>query len=197
MVNNRLKGHVCYLAGSIDKSNDYGREWRYDISSFLNGLDIGVLNPCDKPIINKKINEDEDFVEMVQSLKNKGKYLEVQEIMKEIVRIDLKMVDLCNFMILNVVPEVHMCGSYNEQSLACYQRKPIIVHCESGIHRIPNWLFGICDPDLFFSKWEYVKDYIKHIAYSESVDDNDSKWRFLDYNKIFGVPSYDIVNEIL
>lgn len=194
---NRLKGHLCYLAGSIDKSYDYGRMWRYDMSSFLNNLGIGVLNPCDKPITNKKVDEDEDFVNMIQSLKEQKEYKKVQKIMQEIVRIDLKMVDLCNFMILNIVPEVHMCGSYNEQSLACYQRKPIIVNCESGIDKIPNWLFGVCDPDLFFDSWKKVKEYIKYIAFEDSVDDNDSKWRFLDYDKIFGIPNYDSVNDIL
>ena len=186
MTKNRLKNHICYLCGSIDQSADIGRGWRDDITPFLNGLDIGVFNPCDKPINNTKVQEDDKFVEHINELKKLGYYAHAQREMQEVVRIDLKLVDLSNFLILNIVPDVHMCGSYAEQTLACFQRKPIIVHCATGIHKVPNWLFGICDPELFFSDWKSVRGYITDIATGETVNDNDSKWRFLDYDKVFG-----------
>lgn len=184
---NRLYGHLSYLCGSIDKSNDYGRGWRNNMTEFLQNYGIGVLNPCDKPFFNAKVDEQEGFVKHIQKLKESGKYAQVTKEMQEIVRLDFKMVDLCNFMILNIDSDVHMCGSYAEQTLACYQRKPIIVHCSNGIDKIPNWIWGVCDYKMFFDTWEGVKEYIEYIAFDEDVpDDIDSKWRFLDYNKIFG-----------
>ena len=183
---NRLKNHIAYLAGSIDQSKDLGRGWREDMTPFLNNLDIGVFNPCDKAINNCKVHEDEKFVEHINELKRLGYLAHAQKEMQEIVRIDLKLVDLSNFLILNLVPDVHMCGSYGEQTLACFQRKPIIIHCAKGIHAIPNWLFGICDPELFFDTWSEVRAYITNIATGATVNDNDSKWRFLDYDKVFG-----------
>jgi len=184
---NRLKSHTAYLAGAIDKvTASDAMEWREDMTDFLNDLGIGVFNPCDKPIYNTTVHEDNDFVSMVEALKDRGNYDEVQKIMQEIVRIDLNFVDLCNFMILNIEPDCHMCGSYGEQTVACLQRKPIIIHCSKGISKIPNWLFGVCDPKMFFESWIDVKGYIKDICYDVSVDDNDKKWRFIDYHKAFG-----------
>ena len=182
---NRLKDHTCYLMGSIDRSSDGGRLWRQNITPFLQGLEIGVFNPCDKPIYNTHINEDENFVAKVQKLKEDKLYSEVSDIMQEIVRIDLNFVDLCNFSILNIVPTIHMCGSYAEQTVACLQRKPVIVHCEEGVSQIPNWLFGVCDHDMFFDSWKQVESYIQHIATDSIVDDNDKKWRFINYNKVY------------
>ena len=183
---NRLRNHICYLAGSIDQSKDIGRGWREDITPFLNQLGIGVFNPCNKPVDNAKVQEDEKFVEHINELKRLGYHAYAQKEMQEIVRIDLKLVDLANFLILNIIPDVHMCGSYAEQTLACFQRKPIIIHCAAGVHHIPNWLYGICDPELFFDSWSAVQLYITDIALGDKVNDNDSKWRFLDYDKVFG-----------
>ena len=112
---NRLNSHIAYLCGAIDQvSSSDAMKWREDITLFLNYIDIGVFNPCDKPVFNTNVQEDNDFVCMIQNLKNKRKYDEVQKIMQEIVRIDLNFVDLCNFMIMNIEPDSHMCGSYAE-----------------------------------------------------------------------------------
>lgn len=185
MSKNRLFGHIAYLAGSIDNSRDF-KSWREDITTFLQSINIGVLNPCDKSVIrNSKINEDENFLSYIESLKTEKKYKEIQEIMQEIVRVDLKMVDLSNFLILNIERDVHMCGSYAEQTLACFQRKPILVHCSSGINKIPNWLFGVCDPELFFDNWQALKDYIESVNNGVIIDDMDSKWRFINYHRVF------------
>ena len=183
---NKLQNHLVYLIGSIDKSADAGRGWREDITPFLQNLDIGVFNPCDKAVFNTDVNKDETFLERVDKLKTDKKYKEVQKIMQEIVRIDLNFVDLCNFAILNVDPKVHMCGSYAEQTVACLQRKPVIVHCADGIDKIPNWLFGVCDPELFFDSWDNVKSYIQEVCFNSTLDDNNKKWRFIDYEKVFG-----------
>lgn len=184
-MGHRLRNHIAYLAGPIENVSDVGVEWRLDITKFLNWLGIGVFNPCNKPILNYKVDEDKDFVFKVKELKRQGKFKEVQHLLQEIVRLDYKMVDLSNFLILHIDPNSHMCGSYAEMTLACYLRKPIIVHCED-LSRVSGWCYGICDPEMFFSSWDDVKNYILHICFDENVDDIDSKWRFIDYDKVFG-----------
>jgi len=183
---NRLKQHIVYLAGAIDNEVGAGRGWREEITPFLHNLGVGVFNPCDKPIHNTNVNEDGDFLKFMSGLKQKANYGLVSDIMQEIVRIDLKLVDLANFMIVNINPDIHMCGTYSEVTYACQQRKPVLVLCQDKT-RVPNWLFGLCDHELFFETVEQLKDYVSFINSSSEVDDMDRKWRFINYNKVFGV----------
>lgn len=181
---NRLKNHSAYLAGSIDESKKTAHLWRQEISEFLWSHDIGVLNPCDKPI---GIQEDENFVDYTNGLKKDGKFDLVQNLMSEVVKADLHMVDLCNFVILVIDKSIHMCGSYNEQTYAALEKKPVIVLCEQGKEHIPNWLFGMgMRHEMFFNNMDEVKEYIKHIAYDdEDCIDTLGRWRFVDYDKVF------------
>lgn len=180
---NRLKGHVSYLIGSMDESKDTAHIWRQDISNFLWEHQIGVLNPCDKPSGKQ---EGADFTDYIDSLKEQERYDEVTEEMSPIVRIDLHMVDLSNFIIMAIDKDVHMCGSYGEQTYSSLEKKPIIVFCKQGKSKIPNWLFGTgMRHNMFFQTLDEVKEYILHICYDEEVDDL-GRWRFIDYDKVFG-----------
>lgn len=183
---NRLKGQLCYLAGFIDADPVSARGWREEITTFLNGIEVGVLNPCDKAISNISVREDEEFVSYINKLKEDGEYEEVTRQMKEIVRVDLKMCDICNFCILNINRNMHMCGSYFEYATLCQQRKPVLVYCEQGIQFVPNFIWGIGDWRNFHANWNNLKRHITDIAYSPNADDLDGKWRFFDYDKIFG-----------
>lgn len=179
---NRLKQHTVYLAGPIDESKETAHLWRRDMSEFLWENEIGVLNPCDKP---SGMHEGEDFVDYMNNLKDIGDFDKVSNEMSKIVRIDLHMVDLCNFVILYVNKDTHMCGSYGEQTYAALEKKPVIVICEQGKNKIPSWLFGTgMRHEMFFSNFEDAKSYIKHVAYDYEVDCLN-RWRFIDYDKVF------------
>jgi hypothetical protein len=184
---NKLKGQICYLAGYIDDDKDgSAKSWRIDMTKFLNGLGIGVHNPCDKPIINTTVNEDENFVKSVQSLKEEGYYDKASDVMKEIVRQDLKMVDLSHFVVLNINRDSHMCGSYTEFTYACMMRKPVLVYCRQGIPSISNWMWGLGDHHYFYDDWEQLKQQIRNIDSGLDSCDMNGKWRFFDTEKIFG-----------
>jgi len=182
---NKLRGQTVYLAGFIDDDPHLARGWREDITVFLQNLGIGVYNPCDKPIVNTSVHEDMDFVNRINSLKKDGKFDETTEIMKEIVRQDLKMVDLSNFVILNIDRTCHMCGSYTEFTYACMMRKPVLVFCKQGIPAISNWMWGLGDYHYFFDDWDKLKQTIIEIDSGENTNDMNKKWRFFDYNKVF------------
>jgi hypothetical protein len=179
----RLKNYACYLAGPIDESPDRGVDWRVEITQFLHELDIGVFNPCDKPTEH---NEDASFVELVKQYKSIGRYNKVAELVKPIISQDLHMVDLSNFVILHVDKRLHMCGSYSEITYAALEHKTCLIHCEQSIGQIPSWLFGLCDPSMFFDKWEDLKEYIVHI--NKSIGEVPG-WRFIDYSKVWGHPT--------
>lgn len=184
MTNNRLLQTIAYLAGPIDRISDRGVQWRLDMSLFLRGIGIGVIDPCDKPILGA-VSEQDDFVKQRHSIKVAGNYHILHEIMQEIVATDLRSIDLAGFIILHVDTSVHMCGSYNEQTHASLQRKPVLVHCATGMSDIPDWLYGICDHNEFFSSWEDMQSYIKDVAFKPSFP-TTKRWKFFDYRKIYG-----------
>jgi hypothetical protein len=179
---NRLAYSRAYLAGPIDRVTDRGIQWRQDISEFLWQHKIGVINPCDKPIVGA-VPEDDNFVTQRKVLKEAGKYDELHSLIKEVVATDLRSIDLSDFVILHIDTKVHMCGSYNEQTHASLQRKPILVHCPSGKNDVPDWLYGICKHEEFFSTWDQLKSYIREVAYKNKTV--NSRWRFFDYNKVY------------
>lgn len=181
-MNSRLKGHLCYVAGPINANVDF-MSWRNDMSRFLWNLGIGVLNPCDKPLDH---NEDENFQNNLVRLRQEEKYDEITDIMREIVTIDLHFVDLSSFVILYIDKNSHMCGSYAEMTYSCLERKPLIVICEQGKTNIPAWLFGHAKHTTFFNTFDQAKEYIRHIHEDNDIENINRRWKFLDFDKVFG-----------
>lgn len=191
MKANRLAGAKAYLVGPMDRIADGGVEWREDISTFLWNMKCGVLNPCKKPM--RGVDESSEAREWRKFLKQKAGegYSSaadaLSQMMKNIVGSDLRMVDLANFIIMYIDTDVHMCGSYAEQTHACLQKKPVIICCKQGKWGVPDWLWGICKHQLFFNNWDEVKRYITHINEDdEKTIDTLNKWVFLDQKIIYG-----------
>ena len=195
---NRLKYQIFYLAGPMDRVEGRGVEWREDMQEFLwDELEAGVFNPCDKPI-NWGV-EDETVRQWRKESLNKAAKLEaaghhfeakqlyeaVKEHMRAICASDLRLVDQAGAVILHVDIDVHMCGSYGEQTWACLQHKPVIIHCPAGKHRVPDWLHGVCRHEMMFDTWAKVKDYLRHVAFDNEVD-HFRRWRFIDMDKVYG-----------
>lgn len=195
---NRLKGQIFYLAGPMDRVEGRGVEWREDMQEFIwDELEGGVFNPCDKPIDWGLEDEDSrvwraESLKKAASLEAKGLhhdankiYDAVHEQMRDIVASDLRGVDTSHAVILHVDLDVHMCGSYTEQTHGCLQRKPVVVHCKQGKSRVPQWLLGICQHEMFFSTWDEIKNFLRIQAFADKVD-HFNRWRFIDIDKIYG-----------
>lgn len=188
MVKNRLAGKLVYLAGGMEYVDDMGQEWRDYITPFLHHLQIGVFNPCimEQTTIREKIAP---YIKKAKAAQTREEDLRWRRLAKEKVKHvaseDLNAVDLSTFIILHVDTDTHMCGSYNEQTHACLQRKPVIVHCKQGWENVPGWLWTICEPEMFFSTWKEVEDYIDHIAFAEKID-TLNRWKFFDNEVVYG-----------
>ena len=195
---NRLKYHIFYLAGPMDRVEGRGIEWRLDMQDFIwDELEGGVFNPCDKPI-DWGVEDEEsrqwriDSLATAESLYAKGMKYEADQIcesvcgnMKPIAASDLNLVDQSGGVILHVDTDVHMCGSYAEQTWACLEHKPVIVHCKQGKCSVPHWLWGVCNPEMFFGTWDGVKDYLRHVAFDDHVE-HHRRWKFIDMDKVYG-----------
>ena len=173
----RLKNQRVYLAGAMDRVADRGNGWRDSITPFLKELGIMVFNPIKKPTTLGQ--EDEVTHRYKIKLKSEKKYNELSSLMKTIRAVDLRLVDISDFLIVNLDLEVHPCGTYEEIFLANRQKKPIIIHIKQGKENAPDWLFGAIPHHMIFSCWDSVKDYLLYIDKSENVK-TFNRWYFIN-----------------
>ena len=111
-VTNRLKGQRVYLAGAMDRVPDRGVGWREHITPVLKTLDISVFDPIKKPGAIGLENEETHKVK--QTLKLAKKYDQLTEIMKTIRAVDLRLVDISDFLIVHLDIDTHPCGTSPE-----------------------------------------------------------------------------------
>ena len=174
---NRLYKQRVYLAGPMDRCKDRGQTWRDNLTPFLIEMGAIVLNPISKPIDIAK--EDNETHNIKQQLKHEQKYDELSKIMKEIRNVDLRMVDISDFLVVNLDLDIHPCGTLEEIFWANRQKKPIIIHMEQGKQHTPDWLFGTIPHNMIFSNWQEIKNYLRHIN-SHAIINHYNRWYFFN-----------------
>lgn len=177
---NRLKNQRVYLAGAMDRVADRGAGWRDKITPFLLEMGIIVFNPLNKPTDTGL--EDQDSHIIKNKLKSQRRFDELSSMMKTIRSVDLRMVDISDFLIVNLNIDIHPCGTYEEIFTANRQKKPILIHIEQGKDHTPDWLFGTIPHQMIFSDWEEIYGYLNHINSSENID-HYKRWYFFHFNK--------------
>lgn len=173
----RLNNQRVYLAGAMDRVLDRGNGWRDSITPFLESLGVVVFNPIKKPITIGP--EDEATHRHKIKLKSAQNYNELSHLMKVIRSVDLRLVDISDFMIVNLDLDVHPCGTYEEIFWANRQKKPIIVHMVQGKQQAPDWLFGTIPHEMIFSSWDEIKNYLTEI-HSCSEIKTFNRWYFFN-----------------
>jgi len=174
---NRLKNQRCYLAGAIDRVPDRGDGWRNFITPILETYGIQVFNPLSKP--TNLGMEDAIVVQKKQALKKDGKYNELSQIMKEIRSVDLRMVDVSDFLIVNLDLNTHPCGTLEEIFWANRQKKPILIRIEQGKNHAPDWLFGTIPHEFIFNNWDELTTYLNYINNTYTID-HHKRWCFFN-----------------
>ena len=172
---NRLKNQRVYLAGAMDRVADRGATWRDNITPFLRNLGVTVYNPITKPTDIGM--EDMDSHMIKTKLKKQHRYDELSSMMKTIRSVDLRLVDISDFLIVNINLEHYACGTWEEVTLANRQKKPILIHMEQGKHEAPDWLFGTIPHQMIFSSWDDLKEYLDHINGAENIE-TYKRWYF-------------------
>ena len=173
----RLSNQRAYLAGAMDRVADRGATWRDNITPFLRSLNIEVFNPMNKPS-NIGLEDAEVHIAKIK-LKEKESYDDLSAMMKTIRSVDLRLVDISDFLIVNLDLTVHPCGTLEEIFWANRQKKPIIVHMVQGKKNTPDWLFGTIPHQLIFSTWDEIKTYLNHIDVAENIDTH-KRWYFFN-----------------
>ena len=178
---NRLNGTRTYLVGAMDRVPDAGAGWREDITPFLEGMGVTVLNPCEKPIDVGV--EDEDARREIESFKATGDFDLIRDNYGVIRAIDLRCVDISDFIVASIDLDVHACGTYEEITLANRQKKPVLVWCQQGKAKAPNWLFFMLPHEHIFSSMEEIMNYLTFVNSGEEVD-HFKRWFFFNRNSL-------------
>lgn len=176
-MTNRLNNQRCYLAGAIDRVSDKGRGWRKTISPFLQSLGVVVFNPITKPT---EIGLEDSETHLVKAkLKSQKRYDELSSMMKVIRSVDLRLIDISDFIIVNLDLDTHPCGTYEEIFWANRQKKPIIIHMVQGKDSTPDWLFGTIPHQMIFSDWNDIYGYLENINKVENIN-SYNRWYFFN-----------------
>jgi nucleoside 2-deoxyribosyltransferase len=171
MMSDVLQSSICYLAGAIDFAKDLGVGWRDEIKAKTKGMGIRYLDPCKKmENLAKDVGEEQRAIDR---LKAEGKFEELREMMKKIVRSDLRMIDYSDFMICYIDPQVHSAGTYHELVLSLSQKKPTLIVIKGGIVKSPSWIFGISKIDYMFDSIDDVCSYLNRINSGEQEPEKE------------------------
>jgi len=176
---NRLRHSRGYLCGAMDRVTDGGEAWRIELQKELVDLEAYWLDPTHKPI-DLGI-EDAESRERVRRYKHANRYDLAAAEGKLIRAVDLRMVDISDFLVVNLDLEAYPCGTMEEVALANRQKKPIITRIEQGKENVPNWLLYMYPNEMIFSTWPEVYAYLRHVAFGESVE-HYNRWFFFDFS---------------
>ena len=172
-----LDKSIAYLIGPIDEAKDQGIGYRRKVIKLSKkyGLKIKFLDPTNKlKGLQQEVGTEQ---EKIVRYKARGRWKDLSNFMKIIVRVDLRQVDFSDFVIAKVDKSIHMCGSYHEIFVADIEKKPILAIIEGGKKNAPAWLFGILDHNLMFDDEEECVKYLSKI--NDGDIELDDRWVLL------------------
>lgn len=172
---NRLNGMKTYLVGAMDRVSDGGKTWRERIAPYLNQMGVKVINPCSSPIINSL--ENDDTRRWIDYYKETGKYDKIKKHFASIRCADLRCVDVSDFIIAHIDLSIHACGTYEEIATANRQKKPVLIWCEQGKSKAPNWLFFMLPHQHIFGDIDDLLNYLYKVNSTYEMDEF-GRWVF-------------------
>jgi uncharacterized membrane protein len=163
----------------MDRVSDGGVEWRLRIRNTLCDLGINWLDPCDKPIDIGL--EDLESRALRRKFKKNRMWDKVAELMKPIRCVDLRMVDVCDFIVVLIDVDNHACGTYEEIFWANRMKKPIFVMVAEDVTNIPDWLVATLPHEYFHESWESLFEHIERVDHDLAFEDKHKRWYFFNW----------------
>lgn len=123
-------------------------------------------------------SEDFDHREERARWKREGDYDRFADCMRKIRRVDLRLVDISDFLVAHIDTEVYAWGTPEEITLANRQKKPVLVWCRQGKLGAPDWLFGQIPHQHIFDTRDDLMVYLSKIDSGE-IEDDTRRWLFV------------------
>lgn len=165
-----------YLAGNLENSGE--QNWRLDITKRLKKLGIISLDPT-MPCFLNQVHETEEDRLWLKEMREKGNFDALHRYMSEIIRKDLRMVDLSSFVIFNLEVEKPTFGTIHELAITSQQRKPILIIIKNR-KNIPLWIAGLINKNCIFETQESLLKYLEGVN-NEKIKIDSKYWKLLDY----------------
>jgi nucleoside 2-deoxyribosyltransferase len=175
----RLNNHRVYLAGPIDHADHDGEAWRQKLSPYLKKMGLTILDPTDKPVSQCRYNEVGAEKDHIQKLKKLKRWDELRNLAKEIVLVDLRMVEVSDFMIAYVDKDIHLCGTYDEIFESLRRRKPTLIVHKGGKAEMSMWLRGKMNHNFIFDSFDELYEYLEAL-HDGTVEPDYTRWVFFD-----------------
>jgi nucleoside 2-deoxyribosyltransferase len=172
---NILKNTRVYLAGNLE-NNENSVSWRQSVKNSLVPRGITVLTPIEK-MFTADLPEDDWNQKRIKNWRKNKMYDEVHRYMKEVIRKDLRLVDLSDFFIFNIDIKTPTYGTVHELVLASQQRKPVFI-CVGDKTQCPLWIMGLFSHENIFNSMDEILEQIYTID-DGKIDINPNKWRLL------------------
>ena len=149
------------------------------IVDYLKQLELDIVEDYEASVMSEYSEEEK---KKMMQLKETGRYFELTERMKDIVHVDLRMVDVSDFLIIYLDLDVGMFGTIHELLNSLAQRKPTLVVINGGRARAPNWLFGIMDYNFMFDSFDDLQIFLNQIN-DGTIGGDLSRWVFFSNNE--------------
>ena len=147
----------------------------------LKSMGVTVLNPCDKPV--EVGIEDSQTRSEIERLKSSRQYDKIRKTYGVIRTLDLRCVDISDFIIASIDINVHACGTYEEVAVANSQKKPVLIWCQQGKENAPNWLFFMLPHQHIFGSLDELLQYLANV-HSGRDHNHYKRWLFFDQNRM-------------
>lgn len=174
---NLLRGARCYLIGHMEFAN--GRDWRKYVIDELSPRGIVFFNPYEKPFVSD-VPEDERSRAEMERWRETGQWELLEARMKKVRAQDLRLVDISDFLIVNILPRIASWGSGEEITTSVREKKPLFLSIDDpdGKRKCPLWFFGKIPHKYIYDGIEQVVEKVK------AIDDGiipmcSSRWRLL------------------
>jgi hypothetical protein len=171
---NRLWGMRAYTCGSMDYAKDGGVGWRQLVADWLTKRGVVVLDPTNKP--TSLGVESPEIRDHWKKLRAEGRYEELAAAIKVIRGIDLRMVDISDFLVVYLDREQWPCGTWEELFLANREKKSVLI---VSPHEHSFWLYGTVPHQHLFHDWDSLFKYLHYIDTAENVE-LLRRWCFFD-----------------
>jgi nucleoside 2-deoxyribosyltransferase len=176
-MTNILKNSKVYLAGNMEHT-DGAEGWREFVKNRLSPIGVNILSPIDTKFLGYPIESKEDIVRMKRE-RSEGNLESVSDYMKSVIRKDLRLIDLSDFVIVNMEVLKPTFGTMHELVIAGQQKKPIFLSISEGKRECPLWILGLVNPKFIYNNVEEVVDTILKIDRG-SIELNLERWRLLE-----------------
>lgn len=156
-----------------------GRGWRETVIDELTERGIIFFDPYCKPFINETAEDETSRQEMLH-WRETGQYDILSQKMKKIRADDLRCVDLSDWLLAVIRPQVASWGTGEEIPTAIKEKKPVflVVDDPEGIKSCPLWFFGVMPHKYIYNSLNEALTVIKAID-DGTIRLSSDRWHLL------------------